>query len=191
MIAGAIDCKCRLIHYSLIGVGACDHLLVRTGDAFHGASKSMATGIFLVHNHPSGSGAPSNDDFKLTEQVAAAGLILGFALFDHVIIASEQCTSLLNPATLQQHGHAVAKCKVVDRPGATNVGWTCSHCDTRQTELALSVGLALKRGTCVPLTCSACNGVTWIHENRGGPQNVRARVTNHASVPTLGMVAEQ
>ena len=191
MIAGAIDCKCRLIHYSLIGVGSCDHLMVRTGDAFHGASKSLATGIFLVHNHPSGSGAPSLDDFKLTEQMAAAGLILGFALFDHVIIASEQCTSLLNPATLQHHGYAVSRCKAADKPGASSVGWTCAHCDTRKTELGLSVELALRRGSCVPLVCSACNAVTWIHENRGGPQTVRARMSNLASVPTLGMVAEQ
>jgi len=47
-----------------------------------------ASGIILVHNHPSGNPTPSAEDIAMTKLVQAAAEVVGLALLDHVIIAS-------------------------------------------------------------------------------------------------------
>ncbi|HKX24520.1 MAG TPA: JAB domain-containing protein, partial [Candidatus Saccharimonadales bacterium] len=42
--------------------------------------------IIVAHNHPSGEPAPSQKDTSLTQQLAAAGQLLGIPLRDHVIV---------------------------------------------------------------------------------------------------------
>ncbi|MDR0694478.1 MAG: DNA repair protein RadC [Prevotellaceae bacterium] len=51
------------------------------------ALEKLATGIILVHNHPSGNTQPSADDLRLTEQVQQAAALLDIKFFDHIIIA--------------------------------------------------------------------------------------------------------
>jgi DNA repair protein RadC len=89
MIAGTLDCKSRLLCWSLLAVGSSEWLIVRVGDAFADAIRMSASGIFLVHNHPSGSLEPSREDIDLTRNVERAGKLLGYTLFDHVIVAKE------------------------------------------------------------------------------------------------------
>ena len=50
------------------------------------ALKTMATGIILSHNHPSGNLNPSTDDKKITEQLNTSCKLLGISLLDHLII---------------------------------------------------------------------------------------------------------
>ena len=45
-----------------------------------------ASGLVLVHNHPSGDPQPSRDDIVMTKAVIEAGRHLGLAVHDHVII---------------------------------------------------------------------------------------------------------
>ena len=52
------------------------------------ALKAMATGIILIHNHPSGNLNPSADDKKITEQLNASCKLLGISLLDHLIITN-------------------------------------------------------------------------------------------------------
>ena len=51
------------------------------------ALELLATQIVLVHNHPSGSAEPSEQDRSLTERVEAAASLFDIRLLDHVIIA--------------------------------------------------------------------------------------------------------
>ena len=46
-----------------------------------------ATGIILVHNHPSGSHQPSQGDIDATRQIAEAASMLGICLHDHIVIS--------------------------------------------------------------------------------------------------------
>ena len=46
-----------------------------------------ATGVILVHNHPSGDPTPSFADTKMTEALNKAGKVLDIAVVDHVILA--------------------------------------------------------------------------------------------------------
>jgi len=52
-----------------------------------------ATGIILVHNHPSGNHAPSQGDVDATRRIADAALILGICLHDHIIVSRAGWTS--------------------------------------------------------------------------------------------------
>ena len=45
-----------------------------------------AVSIILLHNHPSGDPAPSDEDIRLTHRVYAAGQLIGVNLLDHIII---------------------------------------------------------------------------------------------------------
>lgn len=49
-----------------------------------------ATSFVMVHNHPSGSIRPSQQDNNLTEQARKAGEIMQIRLTDHVIIGSNE-----------------------------------------------------------------------------------------------------
>ncbi len=46
----------------------------------------LASGIILVHNHPSGNCNPSNEDDRLTHRIKEAATLLDIKLFDHIII---------------------------------------------------------------------------------------------------------
>jgi len=95
MIAGAVDSQCRMLCWNVIAVGSGNLLYLRAGDAFHGAITCGARGIFLVHNHPSGSLMVSEDDLALTRNLAQAGALLGYPLFDHVIVCAKGYTSVV------------------------------------------------------------------------------------------------
>lgn len=56
---------------------------------FRQAFLCNASGIILVHNHPSGNTNPSKDDIRLTEKLKDCCALLGLELFDHIIIGSD------------------------------------------------------------------------------------------------------
>ena len=68
--------------------------LVRIGELFRDAVRLNATGMILVHNHPSGDSTPSPDDLRLTAEALAAGRLLDVQLLDHLIIAGDGFVSL-------------------------------------------------------------------------------------------------
>jgi DNA repair protein RadC len=56
------------------------------------ALKSMACGIIICHNHPSGSLVPSSADRQLTDKIKEAGKLMDISLLDHIIVSpSEGC----------------------------------------------------------------------------------------------------
>jgi DNA repair protein RadC len=52
------------------------------------AIDSLAVGVILVHNHPSGNLKPSEQDKQLTKKVKEALNLLEISLLDHLIIAN-------------------------------------------------------------------------------------------------------
>jgi DNA repair protein RadC len=51
------------------------------------ALELLAVQIVLVHNHPSGTPEPSQQDIALTDRVAEAAKLFDMRLLDHVIVA--------------------------------------------------------------------------------------------------------
>jgi len=68
--------------------------LVRVGELFRDAVRLDASGIILVHNHPSGDPTPSPDDLHLTAEALAAGRLLDIDLLDHLVIGHDAYVSL-------------------------------------------------------------------------------------------------
>jgi DNA repair protein RadC len=60
----------------------------------------MAAGIIVVHNHPSGDPAPSQEDEAVTKRLIEAGKLLDIPLLDHMIMAKQGCYSFR-----EQHGN--------------------------------------------------------------------------------------
>jgi DNA repair protein RadC len=69
---------------------------VRARDILRVALRDAASGMVLVHNHPSGDPTPSHEDVAMTRTVAAAGEVVGVELLDHVVIAGERHVSMLD-----------------------------------------------------------------------------------------------
>ena len=53
------------------------------------ALKTLATGLILAHNHPSGNFKPSEADRQITSKIRQAAKLLDIELMDHIIISSE------------------------------------------------------------------------------------------------------
>jgi len=75
-------------------VGNVSASLVRVGELFRDAVRLDASGVILVHNHPSGDPTPSPDDLHLTAEAIAAGRLLDIDVLDHVVIGHDAWVSL-------------------------------------------------------------------------------------------------
>ena len=71
--------------------------LVRVGELFRDAVRLTASGVILVHNHPSGDPTPSPDDLHLTAEALAAGRLLDIAVLDHLVIGHDAYVSPARP----------------------------------------------------------------------------------------------
>ena len=64
------------------------------------ALKTLATGIIVVHNHPSGNLNPSREDLKLTKQLKEAAQLMNITLLDHLIITRDNYYSFADEGML-------------------------------------------------------------------------------------------
>lgn len=87
------------IHTHLITRGTLDASLVHPREVFRPAIRDSAAAMILVHNHPSGDATPSGEDHRVTERLTEAGRLLGITVLDHIVVASEGCTSIRETAT--------------------------------------------------------------------------------------------
>jgi|TARA_B110000037_G_scaffold208569_1_gene256799 DNA repair protein RadC len=76
----------KVIDIKLIGRGGVSSTVVDSKVIFSFALESLASGIILAHNHPSGNLKPSNSDIRLTKKLVDAGKILDFPILDHIIV---------------------------------------------------------------------------------------------------------
>jgi len=82
----SIDSSGRLIKRRVVTIGLLDVSLVHPREAFAELLIDRAASVIICHNHPSGVAEPSKEDIKTTQQLIAAGILLGIPLKDHFII---------------------------------------------------------------------------------------------------------
>lgn len=82
----SLDSAQRLITRRIVTIGLLDVSLAHLREVFAGPLKDRAASVIIAHNHPSGMASPSVEDIKTTQQLVAAGVLLGICLKDHVII---------------------------------------------------------------------------------------------------------
>jgi len=82
-----LDRKNALIADEVQQRGTVDQTLVYPREVVKRALELNASGIIMVHNHPSGDPTPSRADIEMTREVRDAAEKLGIAVHDHIIIA--------------------------------------------------------------------------------------------------------
>jgi DNA repair protein RadC len=89
-----LNSKNVLIANETMWEGSVDESAVYIREIMRRALDLHATAIIVVHNHPSGDPSPSQQDIRLTRDLAEAGRHLKVSLHDHVIIAASGHSSL-------------------------------------------------------------------------------------------------
>lgn len=85
-IAILLNTKNEIINWEIISIGSLNASIVHPREVFNRAIKRSAASILVVHNHPSGHVAPSNEDINITKRLFEAGQLIGIPLIDHIII---------------------------------------------------------------------------------------------------------
>ena len=89
-----VNSRGALIGESDISKGTVNASVITPREIFIEALKRQAVGIVVMHNHPSGDPAPSEEDIVLTKRVKTAGSLIGIELLDHIIIGNNCYVSL-------------------------------------------------------------------------------------------------
>lgn len=79
----------KVLAKELVSKGGLSETVVDPKIIFGMALHRQATGVIMIHNHPSGSLKPSQNDLNLTKRLTDAGKLLGINVFDHIIISDE------------------------------------------------------------------------------------------------------
>jgi len=90
-----LDAKCKVLCCEKVGEGGVNSAGVPIRKIVELALKANATSVILAHNHPSGLAIPSGEDVLTTRRVALALDAVEIGLVDHIIVADNDWTSLL------------------------------------------------------------------------------------------------
>lgn len=83
-----VDSKMNVICSETISSGGANTNTIELKDVLASAVARSASGIILIHNHPSGDTKPSKDDIKFTKSIAKVGAIMGIEVLDHIIVGN-------------------------------------------------------------------------------------------------------
>lgn len=86
----SLDGGQRLIAQRTVTIGTLDTVLAHPREVFSDPIVERAASVIVAHNHPSGEAFPSDKDMALTQQLSAAGQLLGIPLRDHIIITKTE-----------------------------------------------------------------------------------------------------
>src|ERR1035437_10075584 len=93
-ICAHLNSKHMLVSMEITALGTLNATLIHPREIYTGAILAKAAAICLIHNHPSGRSEPSSEDIALTRQLMQAGEIIGIRVIDHLILGSDNSTSL-------------------------------------------------------------------------------------------------
>lgn len=85
----SLDSSQRLIARRVVTIGLLNTALVHPREVFAAPLTDRAASVIVAHNHPSGVVEPSQQDITATQQLVAAGQLLGISLRDHIIVSRE------------------------------------------------------------------------------------------------------
>ena len=81
-----VDTKLKVIDTEILQKGTVSSVNINPREIVVQALKKNASGIIMVHNHPSGDPRPSNNDIDATKRVKDACEAVGIKLHEHLII---------------------------------------------------------------------------------------------------------
>ena len=78
------------INLNICSVGTLDASVVSPREVFKSTILSNSAAFVAVHNHPSGSLNPSQEDKDVTKRLLACSELLGIKMLDHIIVAGDK-----------------------------------------------------------------------------------------------------
>ncbi len=94
-----LNVKNVVISWEIVTVGILNASLVHPREIFKTAIRECASAIIALHNHPSGSTEPSQEDFMVTRRLCDSGKLVGIKLLDHLVVGGGSYYSF------QENGH--------------------------------------------------------------------------------------
>ncbi len=83
----------HLIQQEVLTRGTDWMTIVDPKQVYHKALMCRASGLILVHNHPSGDPTPSEQDLRITQEISKVGKLLRIPLLDHLIVGGDSYVS--------------------------------------------------------------------------------------------------
>jgi DNA repair protein RadC len=90
----------QLIQLKRVSIGGVSSTVVDAKIVFHHALEKLASGIILVHNHPSGNKNPGQSDISLTKRMKEAAGLLDIDLLDHLVVTDHDYFSFRDEGML-------------------------------------------------------------------------------------------
>jgi len=84
----ALNTAQKILNIELVGMGSRHAVLVDPVEVFSVPLQKKASCIILIHNHPSGSLQPSEEDIDITNRLIQVGFIQRMPVEDHIIITN-------------------------------------------------------------------------------------------------------
>lgn len=95
-----------LLRHVRVAEGSVDQCHVDPREALAPAIAVRATGLVLLHNHPSGDPEPSAHDVALTRQLREAARLVCIRLLDHLVLGEASYVSMLSRGLIKGDDHA-------------------------------------------------------------------------------------
>lgn len=90
LVAIYLDTQNRIIEQRTIFIGSVRRSIAEPREILYYACKNMATSVIIVHNHPSGSPEPSENDLLFTQKIKRSCEDIGIICLDHIVIGKYQ-----------------------------------------------------------------------------------------------------
>jgi len=91
-----------ILYIELVSMGSVKRTLVEPMNVFRVAILKGASRVIAVHNHPSGTMKPSEDDKSNTDRLIQVGRVVGITLEDHLIISPTSYMSFKDIGLMEQ-----------------------------------------------------------------------------------------
>jgi DNA repair protein RadC len=100
LICASINGANEILNIRVVSIGLIDRTPVHPREVFAEALSDRASAVIVAHNHPAGALEPSAYDIEVTNQLKAAGVVIGIALLDHIIFNRTDYYSFLENGRL-------------------------------------------------------------------------------------------
>jgi DNA repair protein RadC len=82
-----LNTKNEVIDYDIVQEGTIDQVILYPRKLIERAIIHKASGIILIHNHPSGHAEPSSEDKILTNEIISSAKLFDLRVLDHIIVS--------------------------------------------------------------------------------------------------------
>ncbi len=84
-----LNTKNQVLHHRIVHEGTVNRAVIYPRRVIEEALAHHASGLILVHNHPSGQSDPSSEDRQLTRALIEATRALDIRILDHIIVGKD------------------------------------------------------------------------------------------------------